>query len=195
MVNIATLGYDPRPRMLLLPLLLVALAILNVGCTDAPQSSNAMIFKGVFKEDARTLDPVRASDPAAVILVSSLFETLFQYAYTTQEFTIEPLLAADMPTVSKDRLTVTIPVRNDVRFKDDLCFRDSSGKGRHMTARDLVYAILRTAQPELESPGWWLLEGRIKGLNQLRAQLESLPKESRSKAVVDAQVEGLRDPD
>ena len=71
-----------------------------------------------------------------------------------------------MPTVSKDGLTYTFKLRKGVLFQDDVAF--AGGKGRELTASDVVYSIKRLADPKLQSLGWWILDGKIKGLNEWR---------------------------
>jgi oligopeptide transport system substrate-binding protein len=51
-------------------------------------------------------------------------------------------------------------------FHDNKCF--PNGKGRALTANDFVYSLKRLADPKNTSPGWWLLDGKIAGLNEWR---------------------------
>ena len=81
-------------------------------------------------------------------------------------YTLEANLAEGLPTVSADGLTYTFKVRKGVRFHDDKCF--VNGKGRELTSHDFVYSLKRLADPKLQSTGWWILDGKIKGLNEWR---------------------------
>ena len=51
-------------------------------------------------------------------------------------------------------------------FHDDKAF--PGGKGRELEAKDFVYSLKRLADPKLQSLGWWLLDGKIAGLNEWR---------------------------
>ena len=55
-------------------------------------------------------------------------------------------------------------LRNDIYFQDDPCF--PGGKGRAVTARDVIYSIKRLADPAVQSTGYWLVAGKIKGLDE-----------------------------
>ena len=39
-----------------------------------------------------------------------------------------------------------------------------------LVAEDFVYSIKRLADPKLQSTGWWVLDGKVKGLNEWREQ-------------------------
>ena len=71
-----------------------------------------------------------------------------------------------MPTVSSDGLTYTFKIKKGVVFQDDVAFE--GGKGRELVAEDFVYSIKRLADPKLQALGWWILDGKIKGLNEWR---------------------------
>lgn len=63
---------------------------------------------------ARTLDPADAYEIFPGILLHNLGDQLYAYQPGTTD--LIPQLAADMPTVSDDGLTYTIPLRQDVTF-------------------------------------------------------------------------------
>jgi peptide/nickel transport system substrate-binding protein len=65
---------------------------------------------------ARTLDPADAYEIFPGILLHNLGDQL--YAYEPGTTTLIPQLATELPTVSDDGLTYTIPLREDVTFHD-----------------------------------------------------------------------------
>ena len=65
---------------------------------------------------------------------------------------------------SDDGLTYTITLKPGVRFIDDEAFPD--GKGREVTAHDVVYSLKRHFDPARVSQGRWLWDRKIEGLNQ-----------------------------
>ncbi|MDB9529830.1 ABC transporter substrate-binding protein [Oscillatoria sp. CS-180] len=69
---------------------------------------------------ARTLDPADAYEIFPGILLHNLGDQLYAYEPGTTE--LIPQLAAEMPTVSEDNLTYTIPLREDVVFHDGTPF-------------------------------------------------------------------------
>lgn len=149
-----------------------------VACTkrDPDEDPKLKILNTTLKDDAHTLDPVAAYDVVSLEIVPAIYETLYQYEYLSSPIRVIPLLAADMPKFSQDRLTVTIPIRRGVRFHDDPAFKDSNGKGRELRAHDLVYSLKRHALPLLRSQGWWLFDGKVAGMTELHDRLNRAEK-------------------
>ena len=81
-----------------------------------------------------------------------VFDGLLGYDSGT---TLEPRIAADMPTVSDDGLTYTFKIRPGVKFSN----------GREVTADDVVYTITRVLDPATASPGAGFYVG-IKGAQE-----------------------------
>ena len=68
----------------------------------------------------RTLDPADSYELAGSNIIYNVGESLYTYQLGTTE--IEPLLATEMPQVSEDGLTYTIPLREGVTFHDGTPF-------------------------------------------------------------------------
>ena len=64
----------------------------------------------------RTLDPSDAFEPVSLNLLLNIGETL--YAYSGESGVLVPLLAAEMPQITSDGMTYTIPLRQGVTFHD-----------------------------------------------------------------------------
>lgn len=122
-------------------------------------------------DDARTLDPVSAYDHVSLMVMPNVYETLYQYSYLDDPHKIIPLLAADQPTFSKDRLTVKVPLRKGIRFQDDACF--PGGKGREVTIEDFIFQFKRLADPKTQSEGYWLFDKRVKGFSEYHDRLKA----------------------
>lgn len=69
---------------------------------------------------ARTLDPADAYETFPGILLYNMGDRLYTYAPGTTD--IEPQLATDLPTISDDQLTYTIPLREGVVLHDGTPF-------------------------------------------------------------------------
>lgn len=52
-----------------------------------------------------------------------------------------------------------------LRFAADRCFDDLPEEARRITARDVLYSILRIADRRNHSPVYWLFRGKIRGLD------------------------------
>ncbi|MBI2711544.1 MAG: hypothetical protein HYX41_01600 [Bdellovibrio sp.] len=180
-----------RPNALKLATVFALIVLAQLGCTGHRADQGLAVFHGLVKDDVKTWDPANAYDTVSSSLVPSIYETLYQYSYLDSVYKIEPLLAVSLPTFSDDKLTVTISIKRDVHFQDDPCFKASRGKGRELKAEDFVYGLKRLALPSLQSTGWWVLEGKLVGMNEFRERLVAAsPKDLPQ--VFEEKVEGIQ---
>src|SRR5262249_23455539 len=136
-----------------------------IGCTkgsEAPENSLNIPIPANLK----SLDPVQSSDAYTDEVVPNIYETLLEYNYLKRPLTVEPLLATEMPTVSKEGLTHRFKIRPGVKFHDSEVF--PGGKGREVTAEDFIYSWKRLADPKTQSEGFWIFDGKVKGFNEWR---------------------------
>lgn len=176
--------------MIFLRLIAALLFVITSGCSLNDSNDDSRRLKFALSDDVKSWDPATAYDQISLDLVPSVYETLYQYDYHSDSYKIVPLLAADLPTFSKDGLIVTIPIRQDIRYQDDACFE--SGRGRVVTAHDFVFAFKRLAHPKIQSQGWWIWDGKIKGLNAFREKLLQTPAAQRDSVFSETPIEGLR---
>ncbi|MBO4305124.1 MAG: hypothetical protein J6A21_11105 [Lentisphaeria bacterium] len=121
-----------------------------------------------------SLDPALASDSYSQKLVSAIFDTPLQYAYTQKKpVRLEEGMLEKMPEFSPDGKKILLTLRKGLFFHEDKCFPD--GKSRKVTAEDLRFSILRLADPRLMSGGYWLVRGKIEGLEKFRKAAEKSP--------------------
>lgn len=169
---------------------LLAAMFCLVGCSKGCSGGGSAVSNSItFPEisNLKGFDPVLCSDEVCGDIGPNIYESLLQYNYLKRPLTPEPLLAESMPTVSKDGLTVTIKIKKGVKFQDSEVF--AGGKGREVTAKDFIYSWKRLADKSTKSEGFWLFDGRVKGLNEWRDAL------SEGKAKFDDEVAGLQAPD
>lgn len=158
--------------------------VFNLGCTKKKEAPRNYVSHS-FNSTIKGLDPVQASDVYMHEVVAQINEGLYQYHYLKRPFELEPLLAEGMPEVSKDGLTYTFKIKKGVRFADDAAFPE--GKGREVTAEDFIYSWKRVADPANHGEGFWIFDGKIKGLNEWR--------NTKPKVDYSASIEGLQAPD
>lgn len=144
--------------------LLVALFLVT-SCTKK-QDFKTKILNVTVPAKVKGMDPVNASDGYSSDEVARVYEGLLEYHYLKRPYELTPNLAESMPEVSKDGKTYTFKIKKGVMFHDNKCF--PNGKGRELKATDFVYSLKRLADPALSSSGWWLLDGKIVGLNKWR---------------------------
>ena len=152
---------------------------LRVRQRPLPPERGKMIGYAALGEDPRTLDPAQVSDTVSAEILSQIYDSLYQNAYLPRPYKVEPAIAADYPEkrifyeevtekgVMKKvaRMEYTFHLKDDVYFQDDPCF--PHGKGRRVTAQDVVYAIKRLADPVVQSTGWWLVSRQDQGHRRL----------------------------
>lgn len=163
---------------------LICTALSFFSCTKKEDKDIKVLNMSVGAK-VKGMDPIYANDLYSSMEVAKVYEGLLEYHYLKRPFTLKPNLAEAMPTVSEDGLEYTFKIRKGVVFHNDPAFPE--GKGRELVANDFIYSIKRLADPKLQGLGWWLLEGKIKGLNDWREASAKMTKTDYS-----APVEGLQ---
>lgn len=154
------------------------------GCTKSGDENDTTINISV-QANVKGLDPIHVSDSYTHEVASQIYETLYHYHYLKRPLVLEPALAETMPEVSKDGLTFTFKIKKGIKFQDDVCFKSNGGKGRELVAEDFIYAWRRLADPAKVSDGFWIFDGKIKGLNEWRDKL------GKKEADYNSPIEGL----
>jgi peptide/nickel transport system substrate-binding protein len=109
---------------------------------------------------------MREPFPFHAQFVTQVFEAPLETKVDAQGLmTVVPALC-DVPTLSPDGLKLSLKVRPGGKFQDDPCFE--GGKGREVTAKDVVYSLLRHAAEESASYRPFL-ENRFKGVEDWKA--------------------------
>lgn len=133
---------------------IVLLLVLSACGGDVHKERN--VFRMNMSGKAlESLDPAFAKDQYMMWTANMLFNTLVA---TDSNLHLVPLLAKSW-TMSPDGLSYTFFLRNDVYFHDNPAFE--GGKGRRMTAHDVVYSFNRIIDPATASPGAWIFNDRV----------------------------------
>jgi oligopeptide transport system substrate-binding protein len=163
-----------------------AMIFSSLGCTKKIDDKDTTI-NAVLPANVKGLDPIRANDLYSSTVIAQIFEGLLQYNYLKRPYALEGGLAEAMPTVTDGGLTHTFKIKKGVRFQDNAAF--PGGKGRELTAQDFIYSFKRLADPRNSSEGFWIFDGKIKGLNEWADNVKA------EKANYDTAIEGLQAPD
>ncbi len=177
-------------------------ALVACGNNPYPPDSGKMIGYSALGEDPRTLDPAQVSDTTSAEVLTQIYDALYQNAYLDRPYRVVPALATDYPakrifsedvsdngTIKKvERMEYVFTLRDDIYFQDDPCF--PGGKGRRVTTRDVIYSIKRLADPAVQSTGYWLVAGKIKGIDAFFKKATA-----KGRADYSEEIEGLEAPD
>lgn len=127
-----------------------------------------------------SLDPPRQFDSESHDLIAMVYSTLLRYAYLERPYKLEPDLLERLPELSADKLTYTFKLKKGVRFHDNACF--PGGKGRELTADDVIFSLRRFADANLNAKSWFLMDGAVVGMDAFRAATAKAGPKSTSPA-------------
>ena len=133
--------------------LLFFLLLFTSSCSHHQSDKN--IFRYNEQSGIGTLDPAFAKNQSIMWAVHQIYNTLVQI---DDNLNLIPSLAKSWD-ISADNLTFTFHLRNDVYFQDNPAF--PNGKGRKMTATDVVYSFSRIMDKNTASSGAWIFNGRV----------------------------------
>lgn len=139
----------------LLSSVIALLALSASACTERRTVPSERLLRLPAPGGIETLDPAVARNELDIAESSRAYEAV-------------SALAERGPLVSDNGRTWTIHLKKGILFHDDPCFAATSGVGRELVAGDVVYSLLRLADPRVSSPAWSMLEGKVEGLDQWR---------------------------
>ena len=134
----------------------ILIAIAFSSCSTHERKKN--IFRYNEQSGIATLDPAFAKNQSIMWVVHQLYNTLVQ---TDDSLNIVPSLAKSWEE-SEDNMRFVFHLHNDVFFHDNDAF--PNGKGRKMTAQDVVYSFTRIMDKNTASSGAWIFNGRVDSL-------------------------------
>lgn len=136
--------------------------ILIVSCSKAKKDPHTLSLS--LTGDISTLDPANCYDTVCYVPVAQIYEPLFELEYLKRPYSIKPLLAASMPAVSMNKLIYTFKIKPNISYHPNSFIPAT----RMVKAQDFINQIKRLAFIDTQSRGWWLFDGKIKGLNKWR---------------------------
>lgn len=176
----------------------LGIALALPGCEKEPEADARFVSVASIK----TLDPVESGDMYSGGAQHQIYEGLLEYHYLKRPAELQPAIAEALPEISEDGTVYTFRLRKGIVFHDSPCF--PGGKGREVTAQDFIYCWKRL-QAMPDSQGSWLLEGKVKGLDEWAEKAKQLLRPLKDKIndhypfehpsmreVIAEEVEGLR---
>lgn len=169
----------------LIPRRAALLALAWLALASPAALAQEKVLRYAFPVAETGFDPAQIQDLYSRIITSNIFENLYGYDYLARPAKVKPVLAAALPENSPDYRVFTIKVRPGIHFAADAAFE---GKGREVTAADIVYSIKRIMDPKTKSPqvSSWEEEG-ILGFSELRKKALA-----GGKFDYDSEIEGMR---
>ncbi len=135
---------------------LLCIAALSLAACNPTRNDVANTFRMNMSGKAlESLDPAFAKDQYMMWTANMIYNTLVA---TDAQLHLSPSLAKSW-TISDDGLTYIFILRNDVYFHDNPAFEN--GKGRKMTAADVMYSFNRITDSLTASPGAWIFNDRV----------------------------------
>ncbi|NJM67753.1 MAG: ABC transporter substrate-binding protein [Acaryochloris sp. RU_4_1] len=160
--------WQKTPQLVLSALLITTVAV-PLGCRprEGVGNTDVKVLNYFRTSTYKTLDPPKQFDVASAEIVENIYDSLLEYHYLKRPYELTPNLLEAMPTLGNDKLTYTFKLRKGIRFHDDPCF--AGGKGRELTADDVLYTIKRFSDVNVNPQSYpALLQNRIKGLDAFR---------------------------
>lgn len=110
--------------------------------------------------EVESLDPAKAYSDDSLTVSAQVMEPLYQYHYLKRPYEIQPLLAANHPTIEENGRMLIIPIRKGIYYHPHPAFR---GVRREVRAEDFVLQFKRLGMETLKSPGRSLFAGLVEG--------------------------------
>ncbi len=184
-------------------LLAAALLAAAPGCKSPPGADgDRKVLRFPLRAKVGTLDPVRCSSQYRGIVGSQIFDTIMEFDYPARPFALRPGLLTKMPEVSEDGRVYRFELRDDVFFHDHESFAETGGRGRRLVTSDVFYSLKRHCDPFWSPEGYWLLQGRVKGLDdykragsERRQRMAEAGRAAEFRWDYEQRVEGLREID
>ena len=125
------------------------------NCGDANSDISAKVLRYNHTNPVSTLDPAFAKSQNAIWATHHIYSTLFNYDSNT---VLQGNLVEDY-SLSPDGLTYQFDLVDSVYFHSDPSFGEDGT--RQLTSRDVKYSLERLTDEAIQSPGSWVLDGRI----------------------------------
>ena len=126
--------------------------LLLTYCSNSIVIDEQTVFRYNEYRNVTSLDPAFARNPQNIWPINQLFNGLVQL---DSMLNIQPEIAKKW-TISDDGMTYTFELRQDVFFHSSPLFGPQ--QTRKVIAQDFVYSFNRLVDPEIASPGQWVLQ-------------------------------------
>lgn len=148
-------------------IILVVTSFLLMNCNSSI-NNNKKVFYYNESSGIASLDPAFAKNQSIMWAIHQIYSTLVEIDTGLH---IVPSIAKNWQ-VSADRLTYTFNIRQGIYFHDNEAF--DNGKGRALTAHDIVYSFNRIQDKKTASSGAWIFNNRVDTIRPFIALNDSI---------------------
>ncbi len=135
-------------------LTIVYLYFLLSGCSNSSKKDrDHLVFRYNQYDNISSLDPAFARNPANIWSTNQLYNSLVQF---DDSLNVQPDIAKKWD-ISENGLTYTFTLRDDIVFHKHPEFKNESNT-RKVIASDFTYSFDRLVDPNVASPGNWVLK-------------------------------------
>jgi ABC-type transport system substrate-binding protein len=153
--------------------LALTLAVITCGPAAQAQTAPLKVLTVARTTPFESLDPQRQFSLSSNDIVVMTYSTLLRFNYLQRPYKLEPDLLERLPELSADKLSYTLTLKKGLRFHDSPAF--PGGKGREVTADDVIYSLRRYADARVNTKSWFAMEGAVAGLDAWRAATAKAP--------------------
>ncbi len=164
--------------------------LLLCGCDESDVAGAGSAVHLASGGRVKTLDPALADDLASRDMVAAFYDTLLEYDYVRRPYRLIPSMLAAMPEVNATHDEFRFRLRGDLYFPEDPCFAGLPREMRRIRADDVLFSLKRLADARLHSSSFWMVRGKIAGLERFRERSERASP--RDLSIYDAPVSGLQ---
>lgn len=139
--------------------------IVSVSCTRNSDRKEWIDIS--LPGDVSTLDPANCYDTVCYVPVAQIYESLYEIDYLKRPYSLRPLIAENMPEISKNRLKYTFKIKKGIKYHSSPLLQE----GREVKAQDFETQLKRVAFQGTRSQGWFLFDSKVKGINEWRKKV------------------------
>jgi len=96
----------------------------------------------------------------------------------------------EMPTISTDLKVFRFALRDDLFFAENGFMYGKDKDERRLTSKDVEYSFKRLADARINSPGYWIFRGKIKGIEEFRQKTSML--KSGDNSIYNEKIDGIK---
>ena len=158
---------QPPSRYVLSFAAAIAIVAVNSLAGAAFAADPAKTLRVVLTSAEQSFDPQFTADGGSDGIIDHIYDSMLDYDYLVRPVKLVPRTIEAMPTVEAGGATYVFKLKRGIFFTPDPAF---NGKARELTAADQAYALKRLLDPAVKSPWLWMIEGKIIGADEVRAQ-------------------------